>query len=109
MAGKITPMADTGHLNPVQFYHGTNTELSPGTVLKPGEHEPSYFHGPESHVYMSTNPDIAHTHAKWRTQQHGGAPAVYQVSPGADVETDWPGQAGKYEHRAGEATVINKV
>ena len=107
--GKITPVSADESLSGRQFFHGTNSALEPGTELGPGHGPPSYFHGPESHVYFTTHHEIAQSHANWRSQRYGGSPHVYQVQPQGKIEHEWPEKRGLHEQRATKATVLSQV
>lgn len=90
-------MAASDHLNPQQFYHGTNARLEPGSYLSArgansyGRAESGSRSG---YVYATTDLEQAWTYARSRTsaadgQWHEGhAGHVYQVQPTGKVTPD---------------------
>jgi len=75
------------------FYHGTNVELAPGTVLDPPatrETTPNFTEATEAGfgsiysdrlVYLSTKPEDSRKFAVEVARRKGGAAVVYEVEP----------------------------
>ena len=93
-------MSAQDNLSPVQFFHGTKAELSPGDVVEPG-HPPNYksvrpqgreAYSSREYVYATTDPQVAFDH--WfntppkRMSSEKPVGGVYKVEPVGDVERD---------------------
>jgi hypothetical protein len=73
-------------LNPVQFYHGSDHEFSPGDVLTPeggAPHAGKWPNNPDftpgKHVHVTRDPWMA---------RHMGGSNVYKVEPTGPLEND---------------------
>lgn len=109
-------MSAQDHLNPKQFFHGTNVELKPGEYVLPPEKTGAQPHShPDipaeefnnaAHVYVSTSLQAAQNFASDK-----GGSNVYEVEPHSDIhkdpESEYTGDEDSY--RASKARVIRKV
>ncbi len=89
--------ADDGHEAPLHtVYHGTPAELTPGTVLLPGE---AY-----AHVFCTDNDASALSWAEKKANVTGGRARVYRVQLGAD---GWCSRDGEFT--ATSALILEEV
>lgn len=85
-------MTASDHLSPQQFFHGTKHSLQPGQELTADaarQADPSYPSHIQ-HVWVTTKPLAAATHATKHGRQYWDQGHVYQVEPlhPEDVEVD---------------------
>lgn len=55
-------MSAHDHLSPVQFYHGTHAQLSPGDYIEPG-HPGNFDASSPEHVYFTPHVESARNYA----------------------------------------------
>ncbi len=87
-------MSAQDNLSPKQFYHGTNSELSPGDKLTPEgamsqgpwEAAGSSGGGRPPAVFFTSSYKHADMYGAVRAQMRGGAARVYTVQPEGEYE-----------------------
>jgi hypothetical protein len=104
------------HLNPHQFFHGTDVQLEPGQYVVPGAEvgRSNFFSSPDtplppaeralhdwmrSRVWVSNDPREAGHFAREAGSEGGGESHVYEVHPEEAVES-LPTDAGLHTNRA---------
>lgn len=87
-------MAAPDHLNPEQFYHGSQHPFNVGDLVEPG-HEPNDRFSSPDHVYFTNSKKVAAGFSR------GGS--VYQVEPTGKHVRD-----SNYEARPGEKSRKSK-
>ena len=98
-------MSTQDNLNPVQFYHGTNAELSPGAHIVPGKERETY--GLE-HAYATPNPEQARRYAGMKAaDKEGSSPHVYQVTGDLHPGFQW-GEGQEFKTK-GHLRVVGEV
>lgn len=85
-------MAAEDHLSPKQFYHGTKHTFEPGQELTAAgaKQSDSSYPGHIRHVWATTKPLLAATHATKHGREYWDSGHVYKVEPmhPDDVEQD---------------------
>lgn len=88
------------NLQPAQFYHGTNRELS--GIIDPSEpHEKIHQASFPNSAYITKYPEEAHQYARMAVARSGGGPHVYAVEPTGPIHPDMTQrQGGSYTTRS---------
>lgn len=91
------------NLSGPQFFHGTNVDLRPRSLIRPASqtgHQREYYgYGNEDYAFATTRMTTASVYARDRTAARGGTERVYQVEPTGEHEED-PKQQYGYRSRS---------